>query len=171
MTTAVADELSAGLSARLRGFRQVQRLAYECAEAVAAQLHPGVTERAAARTQREWLRERGVRDWFHPPFARSGDRTAFVNCRIPLQFFPTDRRPEPGMAYPFGVIAHKVDRAGQRRWSPRGTGARFEELLVVTDSQDPEQSAFRPDDDPPWGFPRARSFEHGGVRRWTEGTK
>jgi len=37
MTTAVTRELSA----ELRGFREVQRLAYECAEAVAARLEPG----------------------------------------------------------------------------------------------------------------------------------
>ncbi len=51
------------------------------------------------------------------------------------------------------------------RWGPwavvprlgfRGTGAKFEAILVVTDSEGPEQSAFRPDDDPPH------------VRRWTE---
>ncbi|MFJ8008919.1 M24 family metallopeptidase [Streptomyces fagopyri] len=278
MTTAVAG----GLSAELRGFREVQRLAYDCAEAVAAQLRPGVTERDAARMQRDWLRERGVRDWFHLPFAWFGDRTAFVNFRVPPQFFPTDRRLEPGMpfildlapvhrgftadvgysgslglnplqdrllddleahrelilrdvrerrplreiyedvdrlmvrqgyanrhrAYPFGVIAHKVDRVRERPWSPRlfgfgarslrglasdalrghregwsplwspyrfsghlprpglwavephlgfrGTGAKFEEILVVTDSGDPRQSAFWLDDDLPH------------VRRWAE---
>jgi Xaa-Pro aminopeptidase len=278
MTTAVAGELSA----ELRGFREVQRLSYECAEAVAAQLKPGVTEREAARMQRVWLRERGVRDWFHLPFAWFGDRTAFVNFRIPLQFFPTNRRLEAGMpfildmapvhkgytadigysgslglnpvqdklladleahrelilrevrerrplreiyrsvdrlmvrqgyanrhrAYPFGVIAHKVGRVKERPWSPRifgfgtqslkglasdalhghrdgwsplwspyrfsdhpprpglwavephlgfrGTGAKFEEILVVTDSKDPQQSAFWLDDDLPH------------VRRWAE---
>ncbi|WP_329292364.1 M24 family metallopeptidase [Streptomyces pseudovenezuelae] len=278
MTRAVNSELST----RLRGFRQVQRLAYDCAEAVAARLEPGVSERQAARMQREWLRERGVRDWFHLPFAWFGDRTAFTGFRVPLQFFPTDRRLEPGMpfildmapvyggftadigysgslgvnpvqdrlmadleahrelilrevrerrplreiyedvdrlmvrqgyanrhrAYPFGVIAHKVDQVKQRRWSPRvlgfgtqslkglaadalhghregwsplwspyrfsdhppqpglwavephlgfrGTGAKFEEILVVTDSRDPEQSAFWLDDDLPH------------VRRWAE---
>lgn len=82
MTTAA----NSGLSTRLRGFRQVQRLAYECAEAVAARLEPGVSERQAARMQREWLRERGVRDWFHLPFAWFGDRTAFTGFRVPLQF-------------------------------------------------------------------------------------
>ncbi|NEB04573.1 M24 family metallopeptidase [Streptomyces sp. SID13726] len=278
MTTAP----NSGLSTRLRGFRQVQRLAYECAEAVAARLEPGVTERQAARMQREWLRERGVRDWFHLPFAWFGDRTAFTGFRVPLQFFPTGRRLEPGMpfildmapvyegftadigysgslganpvqdrltadleahrelilrevrerrslreiyedvdrlmvrqgyanrhrAYPFGVIAHKVDQVREGRWSPRvfgfgtqslkglaadalhghregwsplwspyrfsdhpprpglwavephlgfrGTGAKFEEILVVTDSADPEQSAFWLDDDLPH------------VRRWAE---
>ncbi|MER5809523.1 M24 family metallopeptidase [Streptomyces sp. NPDC002033] len=270
------------LSAELRGFREVQRLAYECAETVAAQLRPGVTEREAARMQRDWLRERGVRDWFHLPFAWFGDRTAFANFKIPLQFFPTGRRLEPGMpfildmapvhrgyaadigysgslglhpvqdrlmsdlrphrdlileqvrerrplreiyenverlmtrqgyanrhrAYPFGVIAHKIDRVRERRWSPtafgfgtqslkglaadalhghregwsplwspyhfsdhppqpglwavephlgfRGTGAKFEEILVVTDSADPAESAFWLDDDLPH------------VRRWAE---
>ncbi|MFF0509344.1 M24 family metallopeptidase [Streptomyces sp. NPDC004250] len=278
MATAVAAELHA----ELRGFREVQRLAYECAEAVAARLAPGVTEREAARMQREWLRERGVRDWFHLPFAWFGDRTAFTDFRVPLQFFPTGRRLEPGMpfildmapvyrgftadigysgslgpnpvqhrladdlaahrelilrevrerrslreiyedvdrlmvrqgyanrhrAYPFGVIAHKVDRVPERRlsprlfgfgtqslkglagdalhghregwsplWSPyrfsdhpprpglwavephlgfRGTGAKFEEILVVTDSTDPAESAFWLDDDLPH------------VRRWAE---
>lgn len=49
MTSAAASELTG----ELRGFREVQRLAYECAEAVAAQLKPGVTERGAARMQRE----------------------------------------------------------------------------------------------------------------------
>lgn len=223
-----------------------------------------------------------MRDWFHLPFAWFGDRTAFVNFRIPLQFFPTNRVLEAGMpfildmapvykgftadigysgclgpsplhnklladlrahrelmlrevrerrsmreiyedvdrlmvrqgyanrhrAYPFGVIAHKIDRVKERRWSPqlfgfgtqslkglasdalhghrdgwsplwspykfsdhpprpglwavephlgfRGTGAKFEEILVVTDSKDPEQSAFWLDDDLPH------------VRRWAE---
>lgn len=79
------------------GFRDVQRLAYACAEAVAARLKPGVTERDAARMQREWLRARGVRDWFHLPFAWFGDRTAFTGFKVPLQFFPTNRELEPGM--------------------------------------------------------------------------
>ncbi|MCX4779558.1 M24 family metallopeptidase [Streptomyces sp. NBC_01264] len=270
------------LSAELRGFKEVQRLSYECAEAVAAQLRPGVTEREAARMQRDWLRERGVRDWFHMPFAWFGDRTAFTNFKIPLQFFPTNRALEPGMpfildmapvykghtadigysgslglnpvqdrlmsdlqahralildqvrerrslrdiyeeverlmiaqgytnrhrAYPFGVIAHKIDRVKERSWAPtafgfgtqalkglasdalrghregwsplwspyhfsdhppqpglwavephlgfRGTGAKFEEILVVTDSRDPEESAYWLDDDLPH------------VRRWAE---
>ncbi len=68
-----AGELTDGLGA----FREVQRLA--CAEAAAAQLRPGVTEREVARMQREWLRERGVRDRFPLPFAWFGDRPAFVS--------------------------------------------------------------------------------------------
>ncbi|MEV5509125.1 M24 family metallopeptidase [Streptomyces orinoci] len=264
-----------GPGGELRGFREVQRLAYACAEAVAGRLRPGVTEREAARMLREWLRERGVRDWFHLPFAWFGDRTAFTGFRLPHQFFPTGRELAPGMpfildlapvyrgftadigysgclgpnalhrrlaadllehralilrevrerrplreiyrevdalmvrqgyanrhrAYPFGVIAHKVHRVPQHRWAPsllgfgvhslrglaadalrghrqgwsplwspyrvsghppvpglwavephlgfRGTGAKFEELLVVTDSRDPVESAFWLDEDLP----------------------
>lgn len=276
MTTAGPRELASDL----RGFQRVQRLAYECAQEVAARLKPGVTEREAARMQREWLRARGVRDWFHLPFAWFGDRTAFVGFRVPLSSSRPTMRLEPGMpfildmapvfegftadigysgalgghplqellmddleahrelilrevrerrslreiyqdvdrlmvrqgyanrhrAYPFGVIAHKVDRVRERRWSSRlfgfgtqalkglasdalhghregwsplwspyrfsdhpprpglwavephlgfrGTGAKFEEILVVTDSRDPAESAFWLDDDLPH------------VRRW-----
>ncbi|RNL71912.1 M24 family metallopeptidase [Streptomyces sp. I6] len=278
MTSAVTS----ARTAELRGFRDVQRLAYACAEAVAAQLKPGVTEREAARMQRRWLHGRGVRDWFRPPFAWFGDRTVFAGIRTPLGLLPSDRRLEPGMpfildmapvhhgftadvgyagclgphplhdriladlrahrelvlrevrerrslkeihedvdrlmvrqgyagrhrTYPFGVIAHEVGRVRQRRrtpallgfgaqalrglasdalrghregrsplWSPyrlpdrpprpglwavephlgfRGTGAKFGEILVVTDSRDREQSAFWLDDDLPH------------VRRWAE---
>ncbi|GBQ00985.1 Xaa-Pro aminopeptidase [Streptomyces spongiicola] len=287
MTSAVASVRTA----ELRGFRDVQRLAYECAEAVAAQLRPGVTEREAARMQRRWLHGRGVRDWFHPPFAWFGDRTAFAGFRTPLRFLPSDRRLEPGMpfildmapvrhgftadagysgclgphplhdrlladlrahrdlvlrgmrerrspkgihedvhrlmvrqgytgrhrAHPFGVVARRAGRAGRRRtraplgsgtllgsgtqplrgladhalhgrrdggsppwsppWSPyrlpdhppgpglwavephlgfHGTGAKFGEILVVTDSEDREQRAFWLDDELPH------------VRRWAE---
>jgi Xaa-Pro aminopeptidase len=188
--------MSEGRDDGLDGFRRVQRLAYSCAEAVAAELRPGMTERDAARAMRVKARDLGVRDWFHLPFAWFGDRTAFTGFKVPLQFFPTGRRLEPGMpfildmapvyegctadigysgslgpdslqerlmadlrehrelilrevrerrplrtiyqdvdklmvrqgyanrhrAYPFGVIAHKVDRVSERRWSPRVAG-------------------------------------------------
>jgi Xaa-Pro aminopeptidase len=80
-------------------FREVQRLAYRCAEAVGAGLEPGVTEREAARRMRRFLLDEGVDDWFHLPFAWFGDRTAFVGFRLPHQFFPSGRRLEEGMPY------------------------------------------------------------------------
>ena len=83
----------------LARFRDVQRLAYACAEAIAAELEPGVTEREAARRMERWLTDRGVDDWFHRPFAWFGDRTAFRGLVAPHQFFPTDRRLAPGMPY------------------------------------------------------------------------
>ena len=85
--------------AELDAFRELQQLAYQAASDVAATLEPGVTEREAARRVREHLEARGVQDWFHTPFAWFGDRTAFRNFRVPLQFFPTGRRLEEGMPF------------------------------------------------------------------------
>jgi Xaa-Pro aminopeptidase len=86
-------------AADLAGFRVAQQLAFGCAEAVAATLREGVTERQVATAMRAWLEERGVTEWFHLPFAWFGDRTAFRGVRLPHQFFPTDRALVPGMPY------------------------------------------------------------------------
>ncbi|WP_263170242.1 M24 family metallopeptidase [Streptomyces sp. SCSIO ZS0520] len=83
----------------LANFRELQRLAYRCAEKVAAWLEPGVTERQAAARLRKELVAEGVQDFFHVPFAWFGDRTAFRHFRTPLQFFATGRRLEEGMSY------------------------------------------------------------------------
>lgn len=85
--------------ADLAKFREVQQLAYAAAQSVAQTLEPGVTEKQAARRIREYLLDRGVQDWFHIPFAWFGDRTAFRGFRTPLQFFPTHRRLDEGMAF------------------------------------------------------------------------
>ena len=91
MTTTAPDVLDR--------FRRAQRLAYACAEAVAATLVPGDTERDAARRMTAWLEDRGIDGWFHRPFAWFGDRTAFVAMRTPLAFFPSRRRLARGMPY------------------------------------------------------------------------
>lgn len=61
----------------LARFREVQRLAYRCAETIGADLKPGVTERQVAARMKEFLRDHGADDCFHQPFAWFGDRTAF----------------------------------------------------------------------------------------------
>ena len=83
----------------LDGFRRAQRLAYDCAEAVAATLTPGVTERQAAKAMRTWVNDKGVDTWFHLPFAWFGDRSAFRGFKHPLQFFPTNRALAEGMPF------------------------------------------------------------------------
>lgn len=83
----------------LRRFRELQQLAYACAQRVGDWLGPGVTERqAAARLRRELVAE-GVQDFFHIPFAWFGDRTAFRGFRTPLQFFAGGRPLAEGMPY------------------------------------------------------------------------
>lgn len=84
--------------AELSRFREVQQLAYRCAEEVAQDLHPGVSEKDAAAALGDALRRCGVRQFFHQPFAWFGDRTCFAGIRQPLQFFPSDRQLELGMA-------------------------------------------------------------------------
>lgn len=85
-------------AAELDRFREVQQLAYRCAEAVAEDLHPGITEKQAAGRLGDMLRKQGVAHFFHQPFAWFGDRTGFAGIRQPLHFFPTDRPLELGMA-------------------------------------------------------------------------
>jgi Xaa-Pro aminopeptidase len=94
--TPVASELA---PRELTQFRDVQQLAYDAAQAVAATLEPGVTEKQAARRMRDYLTERDVADWFHTPFAWFGDRTAFRGFTNPLQFFPSNRQLIEGMPF------------------------------------------------------------------------
>lgn len=82
--------------------REAQALAYRCAETVGASLEPGVTEREAAKRMRRFLRDNGVDDFFHIPFAWFGERTAFRSLKgpwTPLHFFPTNKVLEEGMAF------------------------------------------------------------------------
>ncbi|MDP1774982.1 MAG: M24 family metallopeptidase, partial [Moraxellaceae bacterium] len=87
-------------------FRRVQRLAYQCAETIAGELQPGMTEREAAALQKTWLLDHGVDDWFHQPFAWFGDRTAFRGFigfkhlgGFNPAFYPGLRRLEEGMPF------------------------------------------------------------------------
>lgn len=80
-------------------FREVQQLAYRCAERVAVWLEPGVTEKQAAAKLRHELGAAGADDFFHVPFAWFGDRTTFRGFRTPLQFFPTNRALAEGMPF------------------------------------------------------------------------
>jgi len=82
----------------LSRFREVQAFAYRCAVEVADSLQPGVTEKEAARALGERLQREKIDGFFHQPFAWFGDRTCFKGFRLPIDFFPTDRRLEEGMA-------------------------------------------------------------------------
>lgn len=90
----------------LDGFRRAQRLAYACAESVAAELEPGITEREVASRMRRHLQEHGADDCFHEPFAWFGDRTAFRGFvglthlgGFNPAFYPGGRKLEAGMPY------------------------------------------------------------------------
>jgi hypothetical protein len=92
--------------ADLDGFRAAQRLAYRCAEAIAEELTPGITEREAAVLMKRWLAASGAEDCFHQPFAWFGDRTAFegfIGFRhlggFNPAFYPGSRKLEEGMPF------------------------------------------------------------------------
>ena len=91
-STAVSDDVIARA-------RRAQRLAYDAALAVAAELRPGQSERDAAAALTAHCEARGIDGWFHRPFAWFGERTAFVGMRLPTGFFPTARTLERGMPY------------------------------------------------------------------------
>lgn len=115
----------------LSRFRDVQQLAYRCAQETADALHPGVTEKQAAAMLGERLRDAGVRGFFHRPFAWFGDRTCFKGFRTPLDFFPSDRRLEPGMAAILDVAPVKDGYAADIGYSfSCGENPELERLLA-----------------------------------------
>lgn len=99
MTIAVPTTSTEPTPEDLDGYRRAQRFAYQCAEAVAATLKPGVTERQAARSMRAWVNDHGVDTWFHLPFAWFGDRTALRGVGLPYKFFPSNRALAEGMPF------------------------------------------------------------------------
>jgi hypothetical protein len=77
---------------QLDGFRRAQALAYRCCVDVAGRLRQGMTERHATKMMADYLREHGVREYFHKPFAWFGDRSTLERFWTSLHFFPTWRR-------------------------------------------------------------------------------
>lgn len=77
-----------------QGFKCAQRLAYEAAIAVGKELQEGWTEKQATDLMGTYLKDCGVKAFFHEPYAWFGDRTRFdgINRKKPLDFAPTDRR-------------------------------------------------------------------------------
>ncbi|AYC32206.1 M24 family metallopeptidase [Pseudomonas cavernae] len=90
----------------LTQFRAIQQLAYRCAQTIAKELKPGITEKEAAHSMKTWLLDHGVQDWFHQPFAWFGPRTAFKGFDglrhlggFNLAFYPGKQRLEEGMPF------------------------------------------------------------------------
>lgn len=100
------DTANALSASDLDGFRAAQSLAYACAETVAADMAPGMTERDVAARMQEYLSDNGAEDCFHRPFAWFGDRTAFRGLIGVKQlggfnpaFFPSRRRLQADMPF------------------------------------------------------------------------
>lgn len=61
--------------ADVEGFRRAQRLAFDCAQAVAGEMKVGWTESQTARWMFDWLHDHGVRSYLHKPIVAFGDST------------------------------------------------------------------------------------------------
>lgn len=77
----------------LIGFRNVQRLAYDAVVEVGAMLREGWTEQQTTKLIETYLRDYGVKAFFHKPFAWFGERTRFdgIQRKRYWQFNPTHR--------------------------------------------------------------------------------
>jgi hypothetical protein len=76
----------------LDGYKKSQALAFKCAAEVAKLIQPGWTEHDAAKMMEIWLRDHGVKYFFHKPFVWWGDRTRFNGVRTYRDYQPTSRR-------------------------------------------------------------------------------
>lgn len=81
--------------ADLAGYAQAQSLARKAAVEVASLMQVGWTEIQAADLLGSYLRDHGVKAFFHHPFAWYGPRTRFRGIRAYGAYRPTDRRLQP----------------------------------------------------------------------------
>ncbi len=75
----------------LRGYLAAQQLARDAARHVAALIQPGWTEKHAAGLINTYLRDSGVKNFFHGAFAWFGDRARFRGIKTYSDFGASDR--------------------------------------------------------------------------------
>ena len=75
----------------LAGFRRTQQLAYACAEEIGELLQEGWTEKRTADLMDTWLRDHGVKGYFHKSFAWFGERSRFDGMKNYFDFLPGKR--------------------------------------------------------------------------------
>lgn len=77
--------------ADLEGFRRSQRLAYACAVEIGGLLQPGWSEKRTASLMDTYLRDHGVKGYFHKSFAWFGERSRFDGMKTYFDFLPSTR--------------------------------------------------------------------------------
>jgi Xaa-Pro aminopeptidase len=76
----------------LGGYLASQQISFQCASEVATMLQPGWTEKDTARLMETWLRDHGIKHFFHKPFVWWGSRTRFEGVKNYRDYQPTSRR-------------------------------------------------------------------------------
>lgn len=83
----------------IEGYLASQRLAQQAAKEIGSLLQGGWTEEKAAGMLDTYLRDNGVKSYFHRPFAWFGDRTRFNGIRSYSDFSASRRRLGEGDSY------------------------------------------------------------------------
>ncbi|MCX6124976.1 MAG: M24 family metallopeptidase [Proteobacteria bacterium] len=81
------------------GFLRAQNLAQTCAQEIGRSIQAGWTELQAASLMETWLRDHGVRAFFHKPFVWWGDRTRFVGVKTYWDYMPSKRALREGEVF------------------------------------------------------------------------
>lgn len=82
-----------------KGFVDCQRLAQSAVREIASLLQQGWSERQAADQIEIYLRDHGVKAFFHKPYAWFGERSRFDGISRYADYMPTDRILRPGEPY------------------------------------------------------------------------
>jgi methionine aminopeptidase len=72
-------------------YLKAQSLAQQCAKEIESYLQPGWTEAKASSLMESWLRDHGVKTFFHKPFVWWGDRTRFTGVKNYWDYLPSQR--------------------------------------------------------------------------------
>ncbi len=72
-------------------YDSLQKLAFNCSQEIATLLQEGWSEQHAAKLMEVWLRDHGVKSFFHRPFVWWGDRTRFAGVNNYWDYQPTKR--------------------------------------------------------------------------------
>lgn len=79
----------------LQLIKDLQKQAYDSVQEVQSQLVTGITEKETADLMTSAMKRRGIKKYFHRPFAWFGKRTAFRNFTKPLKGLPDFKNPLP----------------------------------------------------------------------------
>ncbi len=85
---------------------ELEMLAQQCTQSIAACLQPGMSEETAASLMRQWLHEHGLESTLHRPLAWFGERTASAMlpqknslAHLRPNYFPTQTKLQEGQPF------------------------------------------------------------------------
>jgi len=105
------------LPSELYEYKELQRLAYDAVIWTESKLTEGITEKETTKLIEQYLKNHGVKQFFHLPFAWFGNRSAFHNFSMPLDptkklsnFKITKHAPIPHLGLEFMPSNRKLEK-------------------------------------------------------------